>query len=147
LVDDTRSQDELFHAAFAILRNAIAKRAFPSASVAVTLQNRLVALKAFGTHTYEGDSPAVSPATIFDVASLTKVVASTTIAMLLYQRGLLDLEAPVDAIVPEFIADSAKDGPPMQNCFSKTKIASRCSMPLLPRPSQPSRDHARSTAT
>jgi CubicO group peptidase (beta-lactamase class C family) len=109
LVDDTRSQDELFHAAFAILCNAIAKRAFPSASVAVTLQNRLVALKAFGTHTYEGDSPAVSPATIFDVASLTKVVASTTIAMLLYQRGLLDLEAPVDAIVPEFIADSAKD--------------------------------------
>ena len=52
---------------------------------------------------------AIAPATLFDLASLTKVVATTTTAMLLYERGLLDLEAPVSAIVPEFTADPAKD--------------------------------------
>jgi serine-type D-Ala-D-Ala carboxypeptidase len=51
----------------------------------------------------------ITPSTLFDLASLTKVVATTTMAMLLYERGLLDLEAPVSAIVPEFIHDPAKD--------------------------------------
>ena len=51
----------------------------------------------------------VTPHTLFDLASLTKVVATTPMAMLLYDRGLLDLEAPVSAIVPEFIHDAAKD--------------------------------------
>jgi CubicO group peptidase (beta-lactamase class C family) len=51
----------------------------------------------------------VNPSTLFDVASLTKVVATTPAAMLLYEHGLLDLEAPVSAIVPEFIHDPEKD--------------------------------------
>jgi len=52
---------------------------------------------------------AVHPSTLFDLASLTKVVATTPTAMLLYERGLLDLDAPVAAIVPEFTRDAAKD--------------------------------------
>jgi CubicO group peptidase (beta-lactamase class C family) len=55
-----------------------------------------------------GDSPA-DPSTLFDLASLTKVVATTTMAMLLYERGLLDLDAPVTAIIPEFANDAARD--------------------------------------
>ena len=57
----------------------------------------------------KGGSGAVTLTTLFDLASLTKVVATTTMAMLLYERGLLDLEAPVSAIVPEFIHDPARD--------------------------------------
>ncbi len=41
--------------------------------------------------------------TIFDLASVTKVVATTGMAMILYERGLLDLDVPVAAIVPEFL--------------------------------------------
>jgi len=41
---------------------------------------------------------------VFDLASVSKVVATTTMAMLLYQRGLLDLEAPLGAILPQFKA-------------------------------------------
>jgi serine-type D-Ala-D-Ala carboxypeptidase len=48
----------------------------------------------------------VMPATLFDVASLTKVVATTTMAMILYERGLLDLDATVAGVVPEFLIDS-----------------------------------------
>ena len=48
----------------------------------------------------------VTTATLFDLASLTKPVATTTMAMLLYERGLLELEAPVIGVIPEFMADS-----------------------------------------
>jgi len=57
----------------------------------------------------KGGQDAVNSTTLFDLASLTKVVATTPMAMLLYEQGLLDLEAPVSAIVPEFIHDSARD--------------------------------------
>lgn len=101
-------QDEVFSAPFAILRDAIANRAFPAASVAVTHQARLVALKALGRFIYEEASPDASatPDTLFDVASLTKVLATTTMAAILYERGQLDLDAPVVGTLPEFLADS-----------------------------------------
>jgi CubicO group peptidase (beta-lactamase class C family) len=51
----------------------------------------------------------VTPATLFDLASLTKVIATTTMAMLLYERGLLDLDAPLAAVLPEFTRDAEKD--------------------------------------
>jgi len=102
-------QDGVFASAFFILQEAIAQRAFPGASVAVTYQRRMVALKALGQFTYESNSPGVSPTTLFDLASLSKVVATTAMGMILYERGLLDLDAPLAAIVPEFIAGADKD--------------------------------------
>jgi serine-type D-Ala-D-Ala carboxypeptidase len=91
------------------LREAIAQRAFPAASVAVTYQGRLIALRAFGRFIYESNSPAVTPATLFDLGSVTKVVATTAMAMLLYERGLLDLDAALGGIVPEFVSADEKD--------------------------------------
>jgi len=116
-------QDEVFSSAFAILRDAIGQRAFPAASVAITSQDRLVSLKAFGTLAYESDlagapllaafarsgSFELSPGMLFDLASLTKVVVTTTMAAILYERGLLELDAPVIGVVPEFLADSCGD--------------------------------------
>src|SRR5882762_2068480 len=87
-------QDEVFADAFSILKKAITERAFPAASIAVTHRGRLVALKALGHFIYDdeitkdeiaarapsfapfakGGSDAVNPATLFDLASLTKVV-------------------------------------------------------------------------
>ncbi len=109
LLDAFESQNEVLAPAFSILQSAIAQQAFPSASVAITHRGRLVASKACGRFTYEPGSSPVTPATLFDVASLTKVLATTTMAMLLYERGLLDLDAPVAAIVSEFISDAARD--------------------------------------
>ena len=85
-----------------MLQQAIAERAFPAASAAITQNGKLVALKALGHFTYEDDSREVRPETLFDLASVSKVVATTAMAMLLYQRGLLDVEAPVTVVVPEF---------------------------------------------
>ena len=121
LLEAFKHQDKIFAPAFAILHEAINQKAFPAASVAVTHSGSLVALKALGSFTSEAGAPSSSrslreggqdadhPTTLFDLASLTKAVATTTIAMLLYERGLLDLEAPVSAIVPEFTTDAARD--------------------------------------
>ncbi len=57
----------------------------------------------------KGGNLTVNPTTLFDLASLTKVVATTPMAMLLYERGLLDLDATVSAIIPEFTSDAEKD--------------------------------------
>jgi CubicO group peptidase (beta-lactamase class C family) len=54
----------------------------------------------------------VKPSALFDLASLTKVVATTTAAAILHDRGLLDLDAPVIGIVPEFMADSCGEPDP-----------------------------------
>ena len=101
-------QETVFAAAFEILQQAIAQHAFPGSSVAVTSQGKLVALKAFGRFTYEPDSPEVTPASIFDLASLTKVVSTTTMAMILYERGQLDLDMPVVSLVPEFRSEDSR---------------------------------------
>jgi CubicO group peptidase (beta-lactamase class C family) len=102
LVRNLATQDDRFRSAFGILEKAIAGRAFPACSLAVTVRGELVAHKAFGRFTYDPVSPEISTASLFDLASLSKVVATTAMAMILYERGLLDLEAPVMAIVPEF---------------------------------------------
>lgn len=109
----------MFAVAFSILDEAISQRAFPCASIAVTKAGKLLALKSFGHFTYEEapGEPAdfhsgVTPATLFDVASLTKPVATTTMAMILYQRGLLELDAPVIGIIPEFMADACGEPDP-----------------------------------
>jgi CubicO group peptidase (beta-lactamase class C family) len=104
LAHNLAAQEVRFRRAFHILEKAIADRAFPACSVAVTFCGELVARKALGHFTYDLASPLATPVTLFDLASLTKVVATTAMAMVLYERGLLDLDAPVTAVVPEFSA-------------------------------------------
>ena len=103
-----QQQDAIFAPAFELLRGAIADRVFPAASVAVTYRGNLVALKAFGQFTYETNSPTATVDTVFDLASLTKVVATTSMAMILYERGLLDLDLPVVAAVAEFAGEDPR---------------------------------------
>jgi CubicO group peptidase (beta-lactamase class C family) len=81
---------------------AIADGAFPGAVVAVGLRGELVHLAAFGRQTYAPNAPAIETDTVFDVASLTKVVATTTAAMILVDQGKLDLDAPVSRFLPAF---------------------------------------------
>jgi serine-type D-Ala-D-Ala carboxypeptidase len=135
---DWEKQDTVFSAAFSILEDAIAAHAFPAASIAVTRADKLIALKSFGHFVYENDPGAfqtdvfapplsrslrqggdfgveVTPSTLFDLASLTKVVAATTTAAILYERGLLELDTPVVGIIPEFATDSSGEPDPRRH--------------------------------
>ena len=99
-----RNQEVRFARAFTLLQVAIHRRAFPGAALAVTYRGELVALQGFGRFTYEANSPEVEADTIFDLASVTKVIATTAMAMLLYERGLLHLDTKVAHILPEFVS-------------------------------------------
>lgn len=101
-VPDLQDQQRHFKRAFSLLEQAIARRAFPGAVLAVTSRGELRAHAAFGRQTFETGSPAVTAETPYDLASLTKPIATTAMAMLLYQRHQLDLEMPVATLVPEF---------------------------------------------
>lgn len=102
-------QERRFQAAFAVLEEAIAGGAFPGAAVAVTCRGRLVALKGMGRFTYDAGSPAVEAGTAYDLASVTKVAATTMAVMLLWERGRLKLATPLVELVPEFDATAAGD--------------------------------------
>lgn len=105
---DYGAQDERFARAFSVLREAISQRAFPGCALSILHGGKLVALKSMGRFTYEPSSPAVQADTIFDLASVSKVVATTPMAMLLYERGQLDLEATVASLLPEFAGDDPR---------------------------------------
>jgi CubicO group peptidase (beta-lactamase class C family) len=120
LIPDFDGQDDRFAAAFAILREAIEQRALPAASIAVTQAGKLVALKSFGRFIYQdalgaASDTAVAPSTLFDLASLTKVIATTTMAMILYERGLLELNAPVIGTLPDFLRDATGNADPRRH--------------------------------
>jgi CubicO group peptidase (beta-lactamase class C family) len=102
LADATAGQQERFAAAFRLIEEAIATRAFPGAALAVAHRGRLLAWRGFGRFTYESNSPQIRRDCLWDLASLTKPIATVSMAMLLYERGLLQLDAPVGRYLPEF---------------------------------------------
>jgi serine-type D-Ala-D-Ala carboxypeptidase len=95
-------QDEQFQRAFDVLRSGIDQRAFPGAAVAIAQHGKLIAHKGLGRFTYEETSPTVAADTIYDLASITKVIATTTACMILYERELFDLNQPLVEFLPEF---------------------------------------------
>ena len=86
-------------------QEAIAARAFPGCAFGVLAGGEAAAAQdALGQFTYEDDAPAVTPETVFDVASLTKVVATTAAAMLLAPaRDSSTWMLPLGELLPEFL--------------------------------------------
>src|SRR5262249_27538773 len=95
-------QDAVFGHAFAILHEAILAGAFPAAAVSATHEGKLVSQKEFGRFTFDLHGPEVDRNSIFDLASVSKAIATTSMAMILYDRGALDLDALLVNSVPEF---------------------------------------------
>lgn len=87
-----------------IVAVAIAQGAAPGVALAVGRWGRLVHLRGYGRIDVAPGAPAVTDSTMFDMASLTKVVATTTAAMILEDEGKLNLDAPVHAYLPELDA-------------------------------------------
>lgn len=106
---DSRSSSELkvssstpFTAARQVLADAITARAFPGCAFGV-LANGSMVVQSLGRLTYEDGARPVEPETVFDIASITKVAATTAAAMLLHQRGQLELDTPLGELLPGFV--------------------------------------------
>jgi CubicO group peptidase (beta-lactamase class C family) len=91
-----------------VLKQGIAQRAFPGAAFAVLRSGDVVLQGAVGRFTYDEAAEDVTLSTIYDMASVTKVVATTSMAMLLYEREQLHLDQSIVQILPEFASDDAR---------------------------------------
>jgi CubicO group peptidase (beta-lactamase class C family) len=82
------------HKARDIIADAVQAGAFPGAVVEVGDATRVLWTEAFGRLTYDADAPPARPDTIFDLASLTKVLSTTPILMQEIERGAVGLDEP-----------------------------------------------------
>ena len=86
-----------------VVERGIAAGGYPGAAVIVGRKGKAVLQRGFGHISWDPSSPAVEPAsTIYDLASLTKVVGTTTAIMVLFDQGRISLDAPVSRYLPEF---------------------------------------------
>jgi len=96
--------DAQLQPAFQVIERAIADKAFPGATVAIGYRGK-VSLHAFGNLSYVANSAAIETHTMYDIASLTKVVATTTLVAKLAEGDFpvpLDLDARVERYLPEW---------------------------------------------
>jgi CubicO group peptidase (beta-lactamase class C family) len=91
-----------FAAARDLLAGGVATRAYPAACVEVGRHDGVLWREAFGTLTYDADAPAATDATVFDLASLTKVLATAPLAMRALERAALALDEPVAGRLPDW---------------------------------------------
>lgn len=85
----------------AVIQTSIEKKELPGAVVLVARHGKIVWRKAYGARAIEPQREAMTLDTIFDLASLTKVVATTTSIMILIEQGKVRLSDPVIQFIPE----------------------------------------------
>jgi len=85
-----------------LIKKAIVDSAFPGAVLLVAKDGEIIHEKAFGNFTYDYSSREVTINSIFDLASVSKVIGTTTAAMMLVDRGKLNLDERVINYLPEF---------------------------------------------
>jgi CubicO group peptidase (beta-lactamase class C family) len=83
-----------------IIDSGMTEGAAPGVALAVGRHGRIVHMRAYGRIDPAANAPVVTDSTLFDLASLTKVVATTTAAMILEEEGRLDLDRPVRDFLP-----------------------------------------------
>ena len=86
-----------------IVKDAMDDAVAPAVAIAVGRNGKIAYMKGYGHTSWDiPSSPAVDTSTLFDLASVTKVVATTTLAMIMEEAGLLDLDRTVSSYLPEF---------------------------------------------
>jgi len=98
-----------FKAIDALMQQAIAKGSIPGGVVLIGHNGKVVYRKAFGSRSLEPAREAMAPDTIFDLASLTKCIATTTSVVQLIAQGRVRLNDPVAAYLPEFAQNGKED--------------------------------------
>ncbi len=99
----SRSYD--FTPASALITDAIAQHKLPGAVLVVGHNGQVVFEHAYGNRALEATMEPMTEDTIFDMASLTKVLVTTTAILQLYEQDKLELDAPVAKYLPAFAAN------------------------------------------
>ncbi len=86
-----------------VVKTALEEAVAPGVAIAVGRNGHIAYMKGYGTIDWNRPgSPAVDTNTLYDLASLTKVIATTTVAMILEEGGQLDLGRTIGSYLPEF---------------------------------------------
>jgi beta-N-acetylhexosaminidase len=85
-----------------VIRSAVLDSVFPGAVLLVGNSRGIVYEKAYGRYDYSDSAKPTTINTVFDLASLTKVIATTPAAMKLYEERKLPLDSPVAHYIPAF---------------------------------------------
>jgi CubicO group peptidase (beta-lactamase class C family) len=91
-----------FASAAAVIQHGIDSRAFPAAVVEVGTHEAVAWHQAFGRLDYDTNAAVTQKDTIFDLASLTKVIATTSLVMRLVERNTLALDDLISGWIPEW---------------------------------------------
>jgi uncharacterized protein YbbC (DUF1343 family)/CubicO group peptidase (beta-lactamase class C family) len=92
-----------------IVNSAISQGQIPGAVVIVGHNSRIIYRKAYGARALEPRREPMTLRTVFDCASLTKVLATTTALMQLWERGKFRMADPVSKYIPEFAQNGKQD--------------------------------------
>ncbi|MGH1364368.1 MAG: glycoside hydrolase family 3 N-terminal domain-containing protein [Calditrichia bacterium] len=94
--------DALFTDAYDVLKKAMADSILPGAQLAIVQDGKLLASRAFGKQTYDPSSANIDRETIYDLASVTKVISTALSSMRLWEQKRIRLDIPVKSYLPAF---------------------------------------------
>lgn len=92
-----------------LVAEGLADKKMPGCVICVGRHGKIAWLKAYGLKRVEPHAEPMTVDTVFDMASITKPVATATSVMLLVERGRLNLSDKVSAWIPEFAANEKRD--------------------------------------
>ena len=81
--------------------NGINAGAYPGCQIVVAIEDKIIFRKSYGSHTYEDKNQLVQNNDLYDIASITKIAASTLLAMHLNWKNKFDIDKTLDDIIPE----------------------------------------------
>ena len=116
------SLDTQADAAFVPVREAVEAGRIPGAVLGLLAPDGTTALRATGFAQREPDAVAMTPATVFDLASLTKVVFTTTAILRLVEKGRIGLDDPLSLAIPDLrqydVAGAAERKLTLRQCLT-----------------------------
>jgi CubicO group peptidase (beta-lactamase class C family) len=89
-----------------LVNNSISQKYFPGAQLIIGSSKEIIYEKYYGHYTYEPDADNISSSSLYDIASVTKVIATTSAVMKLYDEGKIKLDDKVSDYFPDFAANN-----------------------------------------
>ena len=90
-----------------IAQKGITAGAYPGCQVLVAVEDKIIWHKAYGKQGYESNAPAINLQSMYDIASVTKIAASTLLAMQQHAKGKFDLDRSIGSYIPEVTGQTA----------------------------------------
>lgn len=90
-----------------LMNNCMSNRAFPGGQVLIAKDGCIIYDRVFGKHSYQGQT-LVTENTLYDLASITKVVATTLVGMKLYEMGLYEMDDSLEMYLPDSLRQHLK---------------------------------------